>query len=365
MPYRLLGLLACLLLTGCVAARKTTPPSMMLLPASDIRFRLEGRFDRANPAHPVVIWAGSRLSVDFEGGALALDFAEATGQNFFNVTVDGTTEVAAVPAAPESRWVWPHVLSAGRHRLEIYKRSEADAGHTAFRGIALAAGAQAWAAEPPVYRLKMEFLGDSITVGANNEDGAVDQWEDRRTHNHALSYGQLVSQALGADHRAMAVSGMGLCEGYVEMKAGEVWDRIYPRASSPRADLAAWQPDVVCVNLGENDDSFPRSNQRPFPAAFTERYVALGRAVRAAYPAAQIVLLRGGMFGGAQSPELRAAWEAAVRELEAGDAKIGHYVFTHWSEQHPRVSDHRAMAAELTAWLKAQPWMMPLLRAGT
>jgi hypothetical protein len=83
--------------------------------------------------------------------------------------------------------------------------------------------------------------------------------------------------------------------------------------------------------------------------------------VRAAWPAAQIVLLRGGMHGGANSPELKAAWEAAVKELEAGDPRIGHYVFKHWTGHHPRVSDHRIMSAELTVWLKGQDWMVPFL----
>jgi lysophospholipase L1-like esterase len=357
---RLLGLVSGLFAGTARAADEPAASPMTLLPASDARFRYEGRFDRADPAHPVVIWAGSRIRLDFEGEALAVVFGAAAGQTFFNVTIDEVTEIAAGSAG---RLVWPHALRPGRHHLEIFKRSEADAGHVVFRGVELAAGAEARAPAPSSYRLKIEFIGDSITVGANNEDGAVDQWDDRRTHNHALSYGYLTSQALGADHRALAVSGMGLCEGFVPMVAGETWDRLYPRPPSPRADLAAWVPDVVCVNLGENDEAFTRANQRPFPAGYTAGYVALVRAVRAAWPRAQIVLLRGGMYGGAKSQELRVAWAAAVLALETDDAKISHYVFTHWTNTHPRVSDHRALAAELTAWLKRQPFMAPFLQS--
>jgi lysophospholipase L1-like esterase len=360
MRLRLCWLVSCLLLAGCATGGRFASTPMMPLPASDSRILYEGRFDRANPAQPVFIWAGSRIRLDFEGPALAVEFGPATGQNFFNVTVDGVNETVGILEGQGRRFVWPHALEAGRHRLEIFKRSEADAGHAVFAGVQLADGAQVWAPAAPAYKLKMEFLGDSITVGANNEDGAVDQWEDRRTHNHALSYGHLVSQELGADHRAVAVSGMGICEGFVEMRAGAVWDKIYPRANAPRADLAAWQPDIVFVNFGENDSAFPRANGRPFPTGFTAGYVALIKALRAAYPDAQIVLLRGGMWGGANDPDLREAWTAAVRELEASDPRISHYVFQHWSEQHPRVSDHRILAAELVAWLKAQPFMRAL-----
>jgi len=143
------------------------------------------------------------------------------------------------------------------------------------------------------------------------------------------------------------------------VKAGEIWDKVYPRPDSPRTDLTAWQPEVAFVNLGENDTSFTEAKHQPFPAGFTAGYVALVKAIRAGYPHAQIVLLRGGMHGGAKNPDYRAAWEAAVRELEAGDPRIAHYVFAHWSPLHPRVSDDRAMADELTAWLKAQAFMAP------
>jgi lysophospholipase L1-like esterase len=356
---------AFLLVLGMMAAgvgtRAMAAEDPALLSASDARIHYEGRFDHTDPARPVVIWAGSRIALDFEGPALALRFGLTAGQNFFNVTVDDTTEIVAVPAGKAFRFVWPRTLGPGRHQLRIFKRSEADAGQATFTGLDLAPGAQAWAPAPPAYRLRIEFLGDSITVGANNEDGVEDQWEDRRTHNHALSYDHLTSLAFGADHRAMAVSGMGICEGFVPMTAGETWDKVYPRERPLRADLAAWQPDVVGINFGENDAAFTRNNGRPFPAGFTRGYVALAKDVRAAYPQAQIVLLRGGMSSGANDPKLRAAWEAAVKEIEAGDPRVSHYVFTHWTGHHPRVSDARIMADELTTWLKRQPWMAQYL----
>ena len=335
-------------------------PVPTLLSAADVRFRYEGRFDCTNPQQPVIIWSGSRVSVDFEGGHLALVFGAGSDQSVFNVTVDGVTEIADIRTAG-ARYAWPQPLGPGRHHLEIFKRSEAAKGHVAFSGIELAAGAQAWEPPVPAYKLKMEFFGDSITAGACNEDGAEDQWTDFRTHNHALSYAFLASQALAADHRAVAVSGMGIRIGYVDVQAGQAWDRVYPRADSPRADLAAWQPDVAFVNFGENDDSFTAGHNLPFPPDWVPGYVALVRGIRAAYPHAQIVLLRGGMTGGARSERLRAAWEAAVHELETGDANIAHYVFAHYSKLHPRVSDDRAMAEELTTWLKQQAFMTKFL----
>ena len=336
-----------------------TPP--ILLSPADTRYRYEGRIDLADPAQPVLIWSGTRMAIDFSGDYLALNFGAVTGQCVFNVTVDGATEIADLRAGAYARYVWPRALPEGRHRLEIFKRSEASKGHVVFEGIVLDGFAEAWAPPAPGYRLKMAFFGDSITAGACNEDGATDQWDDFRTHNYARSWAHLTAEEFTADDRAMAYSGMGVITGWEVVTAGEIWDKVYPVPDSPRADLAAWQPEVAFVNLGENDDSFTAANQKPFPPEFAAGYVSLVRAIRGAYPRAQIVLLRGGMNGGAKSVPYRTAWEQAVKELEAGDPRVAHYVFEHYSALHPRVSDDRAMAAELTAWLKQQPFMAPFL----
>jgi lysophospholipase L1-like esterase len=166
-----------------------------------------------------------------------------------------------------------------------------------------------------------------------------------------------MATAFSADYRNIAVSGMGIATGWVGPKAGEVWDKTYPNPASRRADLTQWVPQVVFVNFGENDNSFTRAHGQPFPTNYTEGYVTLMRAIRAAYPAAHIVLLRGGMFGGAQSEPLRQAWESAVTQLEATDQGVSHFVFTHWTQNHPRVTDDHALAYELIAWLKQQKFM--------
>ncbi|HTY89288.1 MAG TPA: GDSL-type esterase/lipase family protein [Candidatus Acidoferrum sp.] len=341
---------------SAVVESSTSRPARRV-PAWDALFRYDGRFDFSDSNAPVIIWQASCIGLDFSGDSLALLFDDAKGQCFFNATVDGSNTVVEVR---EGQPVHPTSLvglGSGRHHFELFKRSEADAGTVRFRGVELSHGGQAWTPALPAYRLRMEFFGDSITVGACNEDGPADQWETRRTHNAALSYAALTAQAFSADCRNIAVSGMGIATGWVNKKAGEVWDKIYPNPASPRAALTNWVPQVVFVNFGENDDSYPRAHGQPFPAGYTDGYVALVRAIRAAYPAAHIVLLRGGMYGGAKSEPLRTAWEAAVAQLEASDPNATHFVFTHWTGPHPRVADDRAMADELIAWLKQQPFM--------
>jgi len=343
-----------LLLAGCATAPTYR---VQTIPASDNCFRYEGRFDFSDVNSPVVIWQASRISVDFEGNTLTLLFDRSTWQTYFNAQIDNSTSIVDVNAGMPTKGTTFTGLGAGRHHLVLSKRSEANAGSVHFNGIQIDEGAKVWSPAPVAYKLKMEFFGDSKTAGACNEDANADQWDTRRTHNELLSYAAMTAEAFKADHRNISVSGMGIITGYVDVKAGQMWNKIYPRASSAVADLNAWTPDVVFVNLGDNDESFTVKQKQPFPADFNDGHISLVRAIRAAYPKAHIVLLRGGMYGGMHSVPLNMAWKYIVEQLEADDKNISHFVFKYQAMNHPRVAEDRILADELVAWLKQQDFM--------
>jgi lysophospholipase L1-like esterase len=344
-------------LTALAAGTDASPADMRAVAASDPHFRYDGRFDFGDPASPCVIWEASTISIDFEGDRANVRFGAATGQVFFNATVDGASTILALrEGAPDSTLPLT-VRGPGRHHLLLFKRSEASAGTVHFKGIEVAPGARVFSQPVPDYAMKMEFIGDSITAGACDEDGPEDQWEDRKTHDAAVSWAAVTAAEFSADYRNISISGIGLATGFTDIVMGQVWDRTYPSTTSPRADLGKWTPDVILVLLGDNDDSFPRMHSLPFPSDFGEKYAAFVHAVRGAYPKASIVLLNGGMWAGTHSKELGTAWTAVVAGLESHDPGISHYTFAHWTMNHPRVADHRALAGEVDAWLRSKPFM--------
>jgi lysophospholipase L1-like esterase len=351
-------------LCGRAAETTGTPSSIAggleTISAADPRFRYDGRFDFSDPGNPMVIWEASTIGIDFDGDQLAVRFGNVKGQVFFNASVDGKTSIISLKEGMPRKPDMLPVSGPGLHHLVLFKRSEATAGSAQFSGIEIAADAKASRQAVPAYRMKMEFIGDSITAGACVEDGPKDQWEDRSTHNAAYSYAALTAAEFSADYRNISISGIGLATGFVDVLAGQAWDGTYPTAASPRADLRAWVPDIVLVLLGDNDDSYPRANHLPFPGNFVEKYDALIHAIRAAYPKASIVLLNGGMWAGTNSGTLKAAWAKAVTGLESGDPGISDFTFVHWTDNHPRVADHRALADELDPWLKRQAFMAGL-----
>ncbi len=340
-----------------VAAPNPDAGGAGVVSAADPHFRYDGRFDFSDPGSPVVIWEASRISIDFEGNRAAVRFGGITGQVFFDASVDGKSSILALKEGMPDATLALTVPGPGLHHLVLFKRSEATAGTAHFTGVEIAPGAEVSLPAAAGNRMKMEFIGDSITVGACDEDGDKDQWEDRRTHNAAFSWAALTAAAFSADYQNISVSGIGVVTGYVDVVDSQVWDRIYPTASSPLAKLSEWTPDVVFVLLGSNDDSYPRDHNLPFPSNFGEKYTSLMHSIRTAYPKASIVLLNGAMWEGTHSPRLSTAWTTAVSGLESRDPGISHFVFVHWTANHPRVVDHRALADEMIAWLKPQPFM--------
>jgi beta-lactamase class D/lysophospholipase L1-like esterase len=350
-------ILGALLLPSCLTAAY----GVQTIPASDKCFRYEGRIDFSDLNSPVIVWQASRISIDFEGDTLTLLFNGAKAQNFFDANIDNSTTIVEANEGMPPKGTTFTGLGKGRHHLVLSKRSEGNAGSVHFNGIKIDDGAEVWASVPVAYKLRMEFFGDSKTAGACNEDDANDQWDTRRTHNGLLSYAAIASEAFNADHRNISVSGMGVITGYVDVNVGQMWNKIYPRASSPLADMKSWVPDVVFVNLGENDDSFTKKQNKPFPPDFNDQYVSLVRNIRGAYPKAHIVLLRGGMYGGMHSKALDAAWKDHIDRLESSDKNISHYVLKYQAMNHPRVAEDRKLADELIDWLKQQDFMKPFI----
>lgn len=341
------------------AALGALPAAARIVPPSDPAFAYSGRIDSRNSGAPVLIWEATRVSIAFEGANASVLFGQVEGQVYFDMTVDGRSSVIHPTAGDGRQAISVPVGGPGYHTLTLFKRTEASAGTAAFLGIEVGDSSAVRSAAERHPQMRMLFIGDSITAGACDEDGDRDQWENRSTHNAAKSWAALTADTFSADYENNSVSGIGLADGWDDIIEAEVWDRLYPQAGSPRADIAAFAPDVVFILLGENDDSYPRAHGIAFPPTYAAAYKSLVHAVRASWPAAHIVLLRGGMWGGKNSPELAKAWGDAAADLEASDARVSQFVFDHWSSNHPRVDDHRALAGELVSWLRGQAFMKP------
>jgi len=319
----------------------------------DPRLRWVGRFERT-PGRVLMAWSGSELRARFTGDRLALRMAPARGARaWFTVEVDGRRHVLA-PEGPGTRdWVLRAPLGPGEHELRLVKRTEAPMAETAFHGLVLAPGGELLAPPPP-RALRLDFYGDSITAGACNGDAGSDQYDDLSTHDGTRAYGALAAARLGADYRGFAISGTGITATWGDVRMPQVWNRAAARLDAPVIDDDR-EPDVVLVNLGQNDHGFPASRGERIAPDFRERYAAFVHTLRARHPHAKLVLLIGGMSGWKEQPALQQAMADTLRrQRDAGDTRIWSYTFAAFAWAHPRIDVHARMADELVEFLQRE-----------
>jgi hypothetical protein len=292
-----------------------------------------------------VIWPGTSIKGRFTGSFLAVQL-EDSGRTDYQVIIDGDLKNSRLLDTAEGFHVYPLArdLSPGEHSFEIFRRTETFTGVTQFNGFFVESG-QSLLPWNQATDLRIDFYGDSQTVGACNECGAEEQWDDLRSHNHLLSYAALTSRMLNAESHMTAVSGIGLTLGFQPHTMAEIWSRVVPDPNAALHAKNGREPQIIFVNLGQND--WAKGVRDDFPRAY-EKFL---RDLRQRHPEAWIVCLLGAMDSAhsEDSPYPRYVNET-VRNLN--DSRVLSHIFKTKTWEHPRVPEHLAMAQELVAFVR-------------
>lgn len=230
-------------------------------------------------------------------------------------------------------------------------------------------------------RIKMEFIGDSITSG-EGLFGAKEDMDWIPMYFSALrDYSYLTAKEMDAEYRVISQSGWGVYCGwdndtrhniptYYEQVCGLMNGGIAKEnGSMEKHDFSTWQPDYVIVNLGTNDAS--AFSQPPFTDPVTglqnrmTRPDGIGKIktaikqfltmIRKNNPQAKIIWCYG-MVDDAIGPDIREAVEQY--SMEEKDEKI-YYLHleamtddTIGSRQHPGSKCHELAAKKVIKYIK-------------
>lgn len=307
-------------------------------------------------------WPGVYFETAFHGQAIA--FAVGPGEVILHVCVDGQPVATLVRPAPGVYRV--DGLADAPHTVRIDIATEHQAGPKRFDGFLLPPGSRALSL--PRREARIEFVGDSHTVGYGNLSGTRDcseaeVWE--RTDN-TRAFGPLLARHYGADYRISAISGRGVVRNYAG-GPGRTLPQAWPHALLDGHAVAddGWDPQAIVVALGTNDFSTPLHPGERWPDAerlradFVARYAAFLRALRARDPDAYLLVWATALHEG----RISAAAQAAVAELrDSGETRIG-FVEVDGLDMggchfHPSLADHVRIASLLRAHLDAHagPW---------
>lgn len=347
-----LGLVV-LFLAGQALAAVTVAPD-------NARLQYTGRIDFSDRARPMLSWPGTSIAGNFTGASLALKLDDQQGKNFFNVFIDGDYAKPVVIEAKQGAATYPVAsgLPPGAHSFLITKRTEGEEGGTFFQGLELADGGTLLPA-PARKRRHIEFFGDSITTGMGNEspdDGPDHLLKDK---NNFLSYSSITARALDAEAHIISQSGIGVMISWFPFTMPDFYDQLSAVGNNDsKWDFTSWTPDVVVINLFQNDrwliDRERRLSPMPTDVQRIEAYRVFVRKIRTLYPNAYIVCALGSMDAVKEGSKWPGYVRTAVEQMrQQGDQRIDTIVFP-WNGfgGHPRVKQHQANAAQLTTFIR-------------
>lgn len=355
------------LLLGCNTAKKGASAATSgegFVAFNDERVQYEGRVRETTEAAELC-WSGTTVRLRFNGTVLKALLKDYNGQNYFNVIVDGEV-VRKIRIDSAKKWyTLAENLAPGEHVAELFKRTqinrEYNRGYTRFYGFALGSGEAL--PPPPRKKRRMEFYGNSITCGHAVEDTTNTDSGASFFENNYLSYASLTARHYAAHYSCIAVSGIGLMAGFRKFIMPEVYNLRNPFDSTDVWDFSAYQPQVVVVNLLQNDQAIvanPAHEQfkkrfgatPPTEDFIVHAYTAFISKLRSHYPKASIICVMGNMDVTKEGSKWPGYVEKAVAGLRDKNSYT-HFFKYKGTPRHPNAQEQAAMAKSLIEFIDA------------
>lgn len=328
-----------------------------LISPSDPRIGVIGRVDTSRPGTLRFGYPGVTLRVRFRGPSLSLRVACTSSDSHLSVRVDNREPRVVRLRGGESEVTLATGLSDAPHTVELSHRTETWLGIVTLRGFLLQAGSRLLPAESwPERRLLL--IGDSVTCG-EDIDRSSDCKKDGATWNAPLSYGMLLSRALGAQSHLVCYGGRGLIrdwQGNSAVLNAPQFFELAVASGEPQIhwDHAAYQPDLVIVSLGTNDFNL-ELGALPDRERYVSAYVAFVSRIRTLHPKASVLLTEGAMVNDFTDPtrpqksRLRSYLAETVERL--ADPRVAVFASQYYPgdacDPHPTRDQHAAMARDL------------------
>ena len=333
----------------------------LIVSASNAAIEYSGRTNRPSEESVRLNWPGSSIRINFEGASIAALLQDESGDNYYNVILDNDSLFILRPETTKQYHVLASNLSKGPHTIEIFRRTEWNKGSTNFYGFKINANAKLLAKSPPKKR-KIEFYGDSITAGFAVEDtSGKDLYDSIYTNNYA-SYAAITARHFEADYQCVCRSGIGVTVSWDPLIMPELYDRLIPTDSNSKWDFSLYRPDVVVVNLFQNDSwlvNLPEhpefikrfGDEKPDEAFIISAYQEFIAGLRVHYPAANIICTLGSM----DATKDGSLWPGYVQKAVA--SLKDENVYTHFmpyeeSTAHPNVQQQKNMANSLIEFIE-------------
>jgi len=332
------------------------------VPFNQKNLTYSGRIEKVDNQYAKFYWPGSSVTINFKGPEIKATLKNGNENTYFYVLVDGNEKDAKKIKADtiESTILLASGLKNTNHTVQLFKLSN-NTSYTFFYGFELADGSTVLEAKPLPKR-KIEFYGNSITAGhgvdvlpGQNDSGNPEYF------NNYWTYAARTARHFNAQYSCIARSGVGVMVSWFPIIMPEMYDRLNPEDSTSKWDFSTYTPDVVVINLFQNDMWLTANLNHPqFKARFGTTppdkstiilsYQNFVKSIRTRYPNASIICALGSM----NATEKGSPWPGYIVEAvkDLNDSKIITHFFPYKNTSgHPKVAEQKVMADDLIEFI--------------
>ncbi len=330
----------------------------VLIPFSSPAIDYWGRVDHSQIDRADLSWSGSSIKINFEGESIYATLKNDTRGNYLNIILDTDSIRIIKPDSIQKEYKLASNLSKGKHSIEIFKRT--NKGITSFYGFNIKNKAKLLAKSAAKKR-KIEFYGNSITAGYAIEDtSGKDNPRGTNTNNYK-TYAALTARHFDANYRAISKSGIGVTISWFPLIMPEMYDRLISDDPTRKWDFSLYQPDIVVVNLFQNDSwlvNYPErkefktyfGDKAPDDSYLINAYQNFISSLRKHYPKAKIICTLGAMDAAKKGSKWMNYIEKAVENLNDNDV-FAHFMPYLETSGHPLVQENKVMAKSLIQFI--------------
>ena len=334
------------------------------IPANSKRISYMGRVDITN-SFTEIYWTGTSATIKVENtGSVKAVMDDEKGNNYYYVIIDGDGNHATKIKINKEKqsYTLASGLSKTKHTIELFKVTNTDFITARLFGFEIDKAATILKPAKKPDR-KIEFFGNSITCGHGAENNSNNSGAPEFFNNYR-AYGAITARHFNAQYHCTSKSGIGIAISWFKEVMPDIYDRLNPEDSTSVWDFKKYMPDIVVVDLFQNDSWLVNMPEHPeFKARFgtvkpTEDFIINAyknfiQSLRSKYPDAHIICSLGDMDATREGSKWPGYIDSAVAQL--GDRKIVTHFFPYkGSPAHPIIKDHEGMAADLIAFIEKQ-----------
>ena len=292
-------------------------------------------------------WAGSSYEFQCTGKTVGAVITAQSGK--IEVSIDkGSYKVIDLKNGTHE-YIFAENLSDDTHTVRILRTDDTWTPAIKIDSIVLYGNGSIVKGYTGDYKLKIEFVGDSLTSGLGV--------------NHSKCYTTLVADMLGAHFQVVSRTSKGLyIDADYEDKGGLI--KLYRSTVEGGAEDKpyTYNADLVVLNIGANDagnllfEITDAQKKKEYLEEFERRYIEILDELLIANPNAAI-LCTYGQVPAVDHPEMEQLIEDVVKAYRVAhpEVKIDTFVFQHMfdeSQGHPGVNSHQRDAQSLSMKIK-------------